>query len=121
MKKVLLSDKELDLYTKIAALSKEFLREFESENNSQKYNDLKIWSLNLSFRIVQPALRGQEIREEDLHNINKIFNKNLDMFHKYKNDYQIKNDNSALEQIRKEMNSSQVKEEAAQVNVRKNR
>lgn len=116
-----LTEKELDIYKRMANLTKVFLGEFESNSNSQKYNDIKKFYLDLSYRIVSPAERGKEVRTDDISKINIQFNRNIDLFENYKINWLDKNDNSALEQIRKEMNSSQVKEEAAQTNVRKNR
>lgn len=116
-----LTDRELEIYKRMATLSKTLLVEFESTSNSQKYNEIKNFYLDLSFRVLNLAARGIEIRTDYIDNINIQINRNLDLYENYKINWLDRNDNTALEQIRNEMNSSQVKEEAAQVNARKNR
>ncbi len=114
-----LTDRELEIYKAMSKLTRTFLDEFESNSNSQKYNDLKKFYLDLTYRIVSPMERGKEVRMDDIGNINIQFNRNIDLFENYKINWLDKNDNSALEQIRKEMTAP--KDEATQINVRKNK
>jgi hypothetical protein len=91
----------------------------------QKYTDviqvrdgLKAFVNSMSYDI--NALKKCDLTSEDareLKILEKVSSDLSDILNKDKS----KNDNSALEQIRNEMNSTQVKEEAAQVNVRKKR
>lgn len=114
-----LTEKELDIYKRMANLTKIFLGEFESTSNSQKYNDIKKFYLDLSYRIISPMERGKEVRADDISKINIQINRNIDLFENYKINWLDKNDNSALEQIRNEMTAP--KDEATQINVRKNK
>lgn len=114
-----LTEKELDIYKRMANLTKIFLGEFESTSNSQKYNDIKKFYLDLSYRIISPMERGKEVRADDISKINIQINRNIDLFENYKINWLDKNDNSALEQIRNKMTAP--KDEATQINVRKNK
>ena len=114
-----LTEKELDVYKRMANLTKIFLGDFESTSNSQKYNDIKKFYLDLSYRIISPIERGKEARTDDISKINIQINRNIDLFENYKINWLDKKDNSALEQIRNEMTAP--KDEATQINVRKNK
>ncbi len=78
-----------------------------------------IGKLNLSYRIISPIERGKEARTDDISKINIQINRNIDLFENYKINWLDKKDNSALEQIRNEMTAP--KDEATQINVRKNK
>lgn len=114
-----LAAEELATYKSMANLTKFFLDEFDTTSTSDKYNEIKKFYLDLSYRIVSPAERDKEIRTDDISKINIQLNRNIELFENYKINWLDKNDNSALEQIRKEMTAPT--NEAAQINVRKNR
>ncbi len=90
-----LTEKELDIYKRMASLTKIFLGEFESTSNSQKYNDIKKFYLDLSYRIISPIERGKEARTDDISKINIQINRNIDLFENYKINWLDKKDNSA--------------------------
>lgn len=99
-----LTNRELDIYKGMASLTKQFLMEFESNTNSQKYNDIKKFYLDLSLRIIDPAQRMKEVRTDDIAKINVIINKDLDLYTKYKSCL-VSKDSSAMNEIKELMNN----------------
>lgn len=127
-----LTNKELDIYKGMASLTKQFLMEFESNSNSQRFNDIKKFYLDLSLRIIDPAQRMKEVRTDDIDKVNIIINQDLELYTKYKSCLASK-DSSSMNEIRELMNSSQNKDEKedtkkdeqenknTQANIRKNK
>lgn len=125
----------IKVYQAVYDGNKEFLEEFKSIAPINIINLSFQLDIELNQRVIRPLRQGKDIDIDDknLGLINIKINKLLDTLDIYKGGYQQNKidkktmtdylvGNSALEQIRAEMNSStQVKEEAAQVNVRKNR
>lgn len=125
----------IKVYQAVYDGNKEFLEEFKSIAPINIINLSFQLDIELNQRVIRPLRQGKDIDIDDknLGFINIKINKLLDTLDIYKGGYQQNKidkktmtdylvGNSALEQIRAEMNSSsQVKEEAAQVNARKNR
>lgn len=125
----------IKVYQAVYDGNKEFLEEFKSIAPINIINLSFQLDIELNQRVIRPLRQGKDIDIDDknLGLINIKINKLLDTLDIYKGGYQQNKidkktmtdylvGNSALEQIRAEMNNStQVKEEAAQVNVRKNR
>ena len=125
----------IKVYQAVYDGNKEFLEEFKSIAPINIINLSFQLDIELNQRVIRPLRQGKDIDIDDknLGFINIKINKLLDTLDIYKGGYQQNKidkktmtdylvGNSALEQIRAEMNNStQVKEEAAQVNVRKNK
>ena len=125
----------IKVYQAVYDGNKEFLEEFKSIAPINIINLSFQLDIELNQRVIRPLRQGKDIDIDDknLGFINIKINKRLDTLDIYKGGYQQNKidkktmtdylgGNSALEQIRAEMNNStQVKEEATQVNVRKNK
>jgi hypothetical protein len=125
----------IKVYQAVYDGNKEFLEEFKSIAPINIINLSFQLDIELNQRVIRPLRQGKDIDIDDknLGFINIKINKLLDTLDIYKGGYQQNKidkktmtdylvGNSALEQIRAEMNNStQVKEEATQVNVRKNK
>ncbi len=125
----------IKVYQAVYDGNKEFLEEFKSIAPINIINLSFQLDIELNQRVIRPLRQGKDIDIDDknLGFINIKINKLLDTLDIYKGGYQQNKidkktmtdylvGNSALEQIRAEMNNStQVKEEATQINVRKNK
>mgnify|MGYP003496413136 FL=1 len=125
----------IKVYQAVYDGNKEFLEEFKSIAPINIINLSFQLDIELNQRVIRPLRQGKDIDIDDknLGFINIEINQLLDNLEIYRGGYEHNKidkktmtdylvGNSALEQIRAEMNNStQVKEEATQINVRKNK